>query len=256
MQDWNADLYLKFSNERTQPALDLVNRIQNEFPARVLDVGCGPGNSTAVLAARFPGASVLGIDSSPAMLESARKSYPQLQWELCDAEHDLHKLESDFDLVFSNACLQWISNHPALLPSLFGLLKAGGTLAVQLPNNEREPIHLLLKELAQSEKWGGYFPDLRSHHTLPPGEYCEILSALTNQFAVWEVVYYHVMDSHESILNWYRSTGMRPYLNQLPADKVPEYEADVLREIERRYPPLGNGMILFRFPRLFFTAVK
>lgn len=215
MADWNSAQYLRFERERTQPAIDLVNRIGVEKPKKILDVGCGPGNSTAVLAKRFPDANILGVDNSENMISAAKKNYPDLDFELCDVSCDLSSLDHDFDIVFSNACIQWVPDHKKLIREFMGLLGKGGVLAVQIPMNFNEPIHRIIKEVSTSDKWKEFFPETRIYYTLTPGEYFDILSELTENFDLWETVYYHVMKSHNDILERYRGTGLRPYRNAL-----------------------------------------
>lgn len=255
MSDWNALQYLKFERQRTQPAIDLVYRIGLSNPEKILDVGCGPGNSTRVLKDRFCQAMVTGIDNSENMLEKARADHPDLNFRLCDVNGDLDELDHDYDIVFSNACLQWIPNHPLLLEKLMGLLKKNGVLAVQVPYNFTEPIHRIIDAVSSSARWDGYFPEKRVYYTLSPGEYFDILAGITPDFDIWETIYYHVMKSHDSILEWYRGTGLRPYLNVLPEGKKAEFEQDVMSRLIEAYPKQKNGEIIFPFPRLFFMAV-
>lgn len=254
MVHWNAVQYLKFQNERTQPARDLAARLRQATPAKVLDVGCGPGNSTRVLADNFPEAGILGIDASPAMITAAGTSHPDLAFKLCDASRDLPTLDRDFDIVFSNACLQWVPNHPKLLPELLGLLRPGGILAVQIPMNQDEPIHTIIQELVASPDWREAFPRPRIFHTLTPGAYVDLLAELTEDFSVWQTTYFHRLRSHQDILEWYRGTGLRPYLDALPENRRPVFEAAVLRRVAAAYPPQKNGEVIFRFPRFFFLA--
>ena len=253
MPEWNAAQYLKFGSERTQPAIDLVNRILIDDPARIVDVGCGPGNSTSVLAQRFPHACILGIDNSDDMIATARQSYPQLDFQCCDASRDLCALGTGFDIVFSNACIQWIPDHPALLRGMLALLRPGGVLAIQTPMNYDEPIHRIIQEV--SGKWlGAHNP--RIFHNLTPGEYYDLLSECTACFNLWHTTYYHVMKSHEAILEWYRGTGLRPYLEALPEQAHNQFEADILERVRQAYPAQPNGDILFRFPRFFMLALR
>jgi len=254
MADWNSAQYLKFERERTQPAIDLVNRIGIENPKKILDVGCGPGNSTAVLAERFTDAYILGFDNSENMITTARKNYPKLDFRLCDASCGLSSLDHDFDIVFSNACIQWVPNHEKLIGELMCLLRKGGVLAVQIPMNFNEPIQKIIKEVSTSGKWKGYFPEARVYNTLSQGEYFDILSELTDNFDLWETVYYHVMKSHDDILEWYRSTGLRPYLNVLDKEKQADFENDIMERLRKSYPVQKNGEVIFRFPRFFFVA--
>ena len=162
MSDWNSEQYLKFEGERTQPAVDLAARITAVRPEKIVDIGCGPGNSTKVIAQRYPDAYILGCDNSGSMLDAARKAHPGIDFTLCDARSDLDTLGNDFDLVFSNACIQWIPDHPRLLRNMMGLLKKGGAMAVQMPVNYREPIHMIIDEIAGQ----GYFIILRRMNIL------------------------------------------------------------------------------------------
>lgn len=257
MADWNSSLYLKFGAERTQPAVDLANRIGAESPEKIADIGCGPGNSTGVLARRFPGASVLGVDSSPEMIEAAKRAHPELSFRLCDAGRDLPELgEGTFDVVFSNACIQWIPNHPKLLRDMMGLLRPGGVLAVQTPMNDREPIHRIIGEVVRNGKWASRFPNPRIFYNLTQGEYFDLLSDLSSDFTLWQTTYFHRLKSRRDIMEWYRGTGLRPYLSALPEEDRPDFERDIFDRLAGAYPEQKNGEIIFRFPRFFFLAVK
>jgi trans-aconitate 2-methyltransferase len=152
MADWSSAQYLMFKNERTQPAIDLVNRINLENPKKVVDIGCGPGNSTQVLMDKFPNAYILGVDNSSNMIETAKKDHPNMDFKICDVGKDIASIGNDFDIVFSNACVQWIPNHNQLLKAMMGLLKPGGILAVQTPMNYQEPIHKIIGEISTNEK--------------------------------------------------------------------------------------------------------
>lgn len=255
MVDWSASQYLKFERQRTQPAIDLVNRIGLSNPEKILDVGCGPGNSSRVLKNRYRQARVTGIDNSENMLEKARADHPDIEFMLCDVSGDLRELDGGYDIVFSNACLQWVPDHGTLIGKLMNLLIKDGVLAVQVPYNFSEPVHTILDDLSSSARWREYFPEKRIYHTLSPGEYFDILADITPDFEIWETVYYHVMKSHENIMEWYRGTGLRPYLDVLPGEKKSEFEQDVLGRLIEAYPKQKNGEIIFRFPRLFFTAI-
>ncbi len=252
--NWSSEQYLKFKAQRTQPAIDLVNRINMNNPKKIIDIGCGPGNSTQVLSSRFPGAYILGVDKSEDMISSAKANYPNLDFEICDIEVELSQLEHNFDIVFSNACIQWVPDHKHLLTNMLSLLNRDGVLAVQIPMNFNEPIHMIIDELATSNKWKDYFIEPRIFYTLTQSEYFNILSEISKDFDIWETVYYHAMKSHDDILEWYRGTGLRPYLDVLSDNKKTEFEADVMENLLQRYPKQKNGDIIFRFLRFFFTA--
>ncbi|QQO08795.1 methyltransferase domain-containing protein [Breznakiella homolactica] len=256
MPAWDPSQYLKFQRERTQPAIDLAARISLGSPKKVLDVGCGPGNSTAVLAERFPGAEIIGIDNSPDMIQSARKKMPAVRFECVDAAGNLASLGGGFDVVFSNACIQWIPDHRGLLPRLMGLLAPGGVLAVQTPMNYKEPIHIIIEEMIGSKKWKTHITNPRVFYNLLPGDYYDLLSGISGNVSLWETTYYHILQSHEDIMEWYRGTGLRPYLEALPEDLRPGFESDVFRRVAEAYPVQENGSVIFRFPRFFFTAEK
>jgi trans-aconitate 2-methyltransferase len=252
--NWNSSQYLRFEEERTQPAIDLVNRIHLSAPKKVLDVGCGPGNSTQVVSRKFPDAAILGIDNSENMIETAKSNYPSFEFKTCDASKDLDSLGNDFDLVFSNACIQWIPNHNQLIQTMMRCLKPGGILAVQIPMNYQEPIHKIIGEITISDPWRAEFPNPRIFYTLSSSEYYDLLSNLSTQFSIWETTYCHILKSHQDIIEWYRGTGLRPYLDVLSQEKKTSFEQEVFERIVEAYPPQKNGSILFKFPRFFFTA--
>ena len=257
MFTWNSDCYSHFLKERTQPAIVLAAKIPLEAPDSILDLGCGPGNSTKVLADRFPHAAhLLGVDLSPDMLQHAKAKYPELSYQAFDATCDFETLSTQFDVIFSNACIQWVPDHPRLLRNMQQALKPGGVLAVQIPMNQNEPIHQIIQALVTSATWRSKFPSPRIFYTLTPEKYFDLLSELFEDFSIWETTYCHRMPSHQSILEWYRGTGLRPYLAALSPEDAAALEADVLRELQQAYPIQKNGEILFRFPRFFLTATK
>lgn len=256
MSDWNAAQYLKFEKERTQPAIDLAARLPRQGPARLLDIGCGPGNSTVLLADRYPGAEILGVDSSADMIARAQADHPTLSFRLLDAGSELPSLGGGFDVVFSNACIQWIPDHPRLLRQMMEQLRPGGTLAVQTPMNYDEPIHQIIGRLTSGGKWAGRFSQPRIFYNLRPEAYCDLLAETAADYSLWETTYVHRLGSHEDILEWYRGTGLRPYLSALSSADQETFLQDVRREVAKAYPPRTDGAILFPFPRLFFTATK
>lgn len=255
MADWNSEQYLKFKAQRTQPAIDLAARLGGK-PLEIIDLGCGPGNSTRALKNRFPGAFVIGADNSKNMVEKAREENPDLEFITLDVGGDLSEMRGKFDVAFSNACLQWLPNHAELLPRLFGLLRKNGSLAVQIPVNFEEPVHRVITELAENGKWRGKFPEKRIFGTLTQSEYFDILSGLTDDFEMWQTTYCHRMPSIESIIEWYGSTGLRPYLAALSDGEGAEFTAEIAARLAREYPEQKNGEIIFRFPRFFFIAKK
>jgi Trans-aconitate methyltransferase len=262
MADWNPAQYLKFADERTQPSIDLTSRIRlQKKPHKILDIGCGPGNSTHILAQQFPHACIIGIDSSENMIQVAKSTSIDLEADLdfmiCDAATGLPSLETDYDIVFSNAAIQWMPRHDELLRNMMGRLKPGGVMAVQTPLLEKHPLHRIIRGVTNREKYKGSFSkNIHRRNNLSSQEYAIILSDIAERFDIWETTYYHIMPSYRDILEWFRATRLRPYLAALSPDRVPEFEADLLDAFARSMPTLENGTILMPFPRLFFTAVR
>lgn len=258
---WDADQYLKFSEQRTQPSRDLCNRLPADDGSvrRVLDIGCGPGNSTAQLRARYPHAAILGIDSSAEMIESARKLHPDCDFEVLDAG-SLDSLGADFDVVFSNACLQWVPDHEHVLPSMLRRLRPGGVAATQFTENINLPPHIIMREVALETRWRQYISEVRRYYNLGGDHfdvraYYDLLAPLAAHVDVWETNYYHALPGYEAIIDWYRGTGLRPYLAQLPNDDLrAEFEQEVLARIRKVYPLQADGTVLIGFPRFFFLA--
>ena len=190
------------------------------------------------------------------MLDKAKSQNPDLNFMMFDASKDFTDIKERFDVVFSNACIQWIPNHRELIKNMMGILNDGGVLAVQTPMNYKEPIHRIIEELVCSDKWKKYFPNPREFYNLKPEEYFDLLSKISSDFTIWETVYCHRMPSHESIMEWYKGTGLRPYLNKLSEHDAEEFEREVYNEVVKAYQIQSNGEIIFRFPRFFFTAIK
>lgn len=253
MTTWDPAQYEKFIKDRTQPAADLADRLAALCPMNILDLGCGPGNSTRVLIDRFPCARVIGADNSREMLARAKEALPDTGFVYLDAGGDLSGIGEKFDIVFSNACLQWLPDHARLLPRLVSLLRPGGTFAVQIPMQSEHPVHIILSRLTASDKWKGRFAP-RRHNVLTTEQYFDVLSGISDRFEIWETVYCHRMPDIDSIIEWYRGTGLRPYLEQLTEDDTRKFTGDIQSELKKEYGTRANGEILFRFPRLFFTV--
>ncbi|HCM26203.1 MAG: hypothetical protein A2Z99_02535 [Treponema sp. GWB1_62_6] len=264
MAIWDPDLYLKFGAERSRPALDLAQRARILLSARtetgaglsILDLGCGPGNSTAVLAGVFPGSSLTGLDSSGEMIAAARSGGPAASWIIADATD--WRSDRSFDLIFSNAVLQWIADQETLLGRLWSTLADGGVLAVQVPGNSLSPLHRALRTTAANGPWRNEFSgldDLIRYHE--PDFYHEVLAPFGGTVDVWETTYWHVLAGHDGLIDWYRGTGMRPWLEKLadPAERAAFISA-VREEAAPAYPLRADGSVLFPFRRIFFTAVK
>ncbi|TXN70050.1 trans-aconitate 2-methyltransferase [Methylobacterium sp. WL18] len=258
MADWNPALYTRFEDERTRPAAELLARVPLDRPRLAYDLGCGPGNSTALIAERFPDAEVVGLDTSPAMLESARVRLPGLAFALADAE--TWAPERAPDLIYANAVLQWLPDHPALLPRLFGLLGPGGVLAVQMPDNLAEPSHRLMRETASAGPWAAAIGDPavagRLGRMLDPAGYYDLLAPLAADVDVWRTAYHHPMADAAAIVDWVRATGLRPFLDPLDPDQAAGFLAAYESAIDTGYPRRSDGLRLLAFPRVFIVARK
>ena len=251
MKDWDSKQYLKFKSQRTQPAIDLVMRVANYKFKTIADIGCGPGNSTDVLKEIFPESNIIGIDNSPNMIEKAKSGYPDIKFKVCDAT----ALDGKYDLLFSNACLQWIDNHEKLIPSLMERLNDGGVLAVQIPMNGAEPLFKLIDEVAADPKWGFQNTKLKTNKTLNPNEYFDILESCSSSFEIWQTKYYHALPNHRALVEWVKGTRLRPYLEYLGDDLGLKFENEIVKRAEKTYP-LIRGQVLLGFLRFFFTAKK
>ena len=256
MADWNPALYLRFERERTQPVRDLVARLEVREPSRILDIGCGPGNSTAVLKERWPKASVTGLDNSAAMIEKARRSRTDIEWLKADAASDLSALGT-FDVVLANASLQWLPNHEALLPRLFRSVGRGGALAVQIPQFDRMPSAQAIRETTRQPEYQSFFTGFDDAlHRLDDAGYYDVLSGASRAVELWVTHYYHVMEEHAAIVEWMKATALRPYLDRLPSTQQEPFLAAVLERLKTVYPTQHDGKVLFIFKRLFFIAYR
>jgi trans-aconitate 2-methyltransferase len=254
--DWNPQHYLKFKNERTQPSVDLVSRIDSVSPSTIIDIGCGPGNSTQILIERWPKAEVIGIDSSPSMIEKARAAYPHQTWRLGDASK--FNEENAYDIVFSNATIQWIPDHETLIANFYHLAKKGGAIALQVPRFNQMPIRSAIAAISENEPWKKYTKEVDALFTYhDPSFYYEQFSRHTARIDLWETTYFHILESQQSIIDFCRSAGMKPFLDSLPTDSDrAQFEHEVLDEVKKRYPLQPDGKVLFPFIRLFVIAYK
>jgi trans-aconitate 2-methyltransferase len=255
-KDWNPDLYLKYRNERTQPAIDLIGRIDIGFtPGNILDIGCGAGNSSQALLQRWPEAKLTGIDNSVNMIEKAKASYPDNTWIVADASD--YATNVKYDIVFSNATIQWIPNHDNLFKRLFNLVNNNGVLAIQIPRFDEMPLSKAIEDVSFKEKWREYVkdcPKLFTYHNYK--YYYDLLSKDYKKVGLWQTDYYHILESQYSIIEWIRSTGMKPFLDCLKDEDKPLFENEVLEAIKLYYPLQNNGKVIFPFKRLFIIGYK
>lgn len=256
---WDPAQYAAFSGQRSRPFFDLIGRIGHPAPRRVVDLGCGPGELTAVLALRWPDAEVLGIDSSPEMIARARhlENSPQ---NLHFVQEDVRDWipESGTDVVVSNAVLQWVPNHHALLARWAAELEQGGWLAFQIPGNFSAPSHVLMRTLAESERWNAQLASVLRHDDVvsTPGEYHRLLRGAGLDTDAWETTYQHLLAGENPVLEWVRGTGLRPVLAALTAAEAADFERAYAVMLAAAYPPEPDGGTLFAFRRIFAVGVK
>ncbi|HEY8379119.1 MAG TPA: trans-aconitate 2-methyltransferase [Nannocystis sp.] len=255
MPSWNAEQYLRFADERTRPCRDLVAALALVKPRRIVDLGCGPGSSAAVLAQRWPAATIVGLDSSEAMIAAAREKDPAGTWVV----GDIATWEDDaaYDLVFSNAALHWVADHAAVFPRLLSRVAAGGALAVQMPYNLDAPAQQAMREIARRPEWRGRLGDVRTWHVEPAATYYDLLSPLAARVDIWVTEYVHVLPDAAAIVAWYRGSGLRPYLDRLPdPDERERFLAEYLAAITAAHPAQRDGRVLLLFRRLFVVAYR
>jgi trans-aconitate 2-methyltransferase len=252
--DWSAAQYLKFEDERTRPSRDLLAQIPLDGPSRVVDIGCGPGNSTELLARRWPQAEILGVDTSPDMLEKARARLPGHRFEQADAATWVPS--EPVDVIFANAVFQWLPEHPTVLQRLMEHLVPGGVLAVQMPDNFGEASHRSMRETAAAMPFKAKLEGA-ARPTLPPvGFYYDLLIGGASRLDIWHTAYNHPLVGAEAIVEWVKSTGLKPFLDPLEPGEREKFLADYLARIRETYPPQKDGKVLLRFPRLFIVAMR
>lgn len=256
MSDWSAAQYLKFADERTRAARDLLSAIPLGEARRIYDLGCGPGNSTALLAARYPQAKLTGLDTAPDMLAKARLSMPGTAFE--EADIGTWTPPDQPDLLFANALFQWVPDHLTVLARLLESLPAGGVLAVQMPDNLDEPSHVAMREVAADGPWADHLRDAAAKRdAIPPARaYYDRLSPLARHVDIWHTHYNHVLESHDAVVEWVRGTGLLPFLAPLDATGRSGFLARYRERIAAAYQPLADGRIMLRYPRLFVVATR
>jgi trans-aconitate 2-methyltransferase len=278
---WDPGTYLRFGTERGRPFFDLVSRVQAEAPGFVADLGCGPGNLTAALAARWPAARVLGVDSSPEMIEAAQAEAAQAEdgrteaaWAEAGRKQagrasvsaqagrltfqlaDLRTWQPDqpIDVITCNAVLQWIPGHQELLVSWVRWLAPGGWLAFQLPGNFDQPSHTILRELASAPQWRPLLDGAQLNRQAgEPVDYLALLAGAGCEVDAWETTYLHVLHGEDAVVDWYKGSGLRPVLAALPPAPAAEFLAEYRERIRDAYPPAPYGTVL-PFRRVFVVA--
>ncbi len=251
---WNANLYDKFNKERIQPSIDLVTRIDKACK-RILDVGCGSGMSTLALRNRFPEAEIVGVDLSAAMLDNAKKILPDVEWIQRDCSESLEDL-GQFDLVFSNAFLQWLPDQEKFIRNIHGGIKENGMLAMQIPNFETMRIAQIIRETAAAfDSEGNIFTDMTDNcynHSLTT--YYNMMMKYYSTVEVWQTNYIHQMNSSDDVVEFVKSTALIPYLERLTETQQKEFLGQLCQKTAQCYRACANGKVLFPFERLFYMA--
>jgi trans-aconitate 2-methyltransferase len=254
MASWDPHQYQRFSDERSRPFFDLVGRVPDGDVRAVADLGCGTGNLTQTLVSRWPEASIIGVDNSPEMLASAAKLPPHPHLRFVPGDIATWQSEQPLDRIISNAALQWVPDHPTLIPRLVSLLTPRGVLAVQMPYNFDEPTHTVLEELLTREPWVSILgPRQRQYFVQTPAWYANTLHDLGCLVDLWETVYYHVLKGPNAVVEWVKGTALRPTLSRLNEEQQRTFLAHYGGQLRTAYPEGPHGT-LFPFRRLFFIA--
>jgi trans-aconitate 2-methyltransferase len=255
MSDWNARQYLKFEGERTRAAVDLLAQVEGS--ARVaVDIGCGPGNSTELLASRFPEAEVFGVDNSDDMLAKARERLPAINFVKGDVA--TWRSATAPDVIFANAVMQWIPRHVYVMTRLVNQLSPGGRLAVQAPDNLDEPTHQLMRDIASLPRFVSKLAEAaRAREPIGAFEdYYAALAPACEKLDMWRTTYAHVLAGPDAIVEWVKGTGLRPFLDPLDEGEKRDFLLQYGAAVAKAYPILPDGRVILRFPRIFIIAVK
>jgi trans-aconitate 2-methyltransferase len=252
---WNPSTYLAFGNERTRPAIELASRVNVAEPDVVVDLGCGPGNSTAILAQRWPNARFIGVDNSAEMLATARETPLNAEWQLADLAS--WSSPSPVPVIFSNAAYQWIDNHAAIVPRLMSSLAPKGVLAIQMPRNFDAPSHVLLRDIATNGPWAAKVARFnRVKPVAEPSAYYAMLSPHASALDIWETEYLQALDGEDAVFKWVSGTALVPYREALDEAERKQFLNAYRERLARAYPRGANGKTLFPFKRIFIVAQR
>ena len=256
MKDWSAAQYLKFEDECNRPVRDLLAQVPLTAPRRIVDIGCGPGNSTEFLAARWPEAEISGFDSSPDMIEKARARLPKVHFEIADVA--TWTPDENVDLLFSNAVFQWLPDHPKVLARLLTALAPGGVLAVQMPDNTTEPALRLMEDVGADGPWADAIAKSGAarNDLLRPEGFYDLLRPLCSRLDIWHTHYNHIMPNHAGVVEWFKGSSLRPFYWALDGAMREQYLAAYSDAIARAYSVRYDGKVILKFPRLFIVAVR
>jgi trans-aconitate 2-methyltransferase len=257
---WDPDRYMEFADLRSRPGLELIARINHADPQIIVDLGCGPGHLTAVLARRWPQARVIGIDDSAEMLATAETGFPSTQWPTIKwetANIDAWSPPYPISILYSNAALHWVGDHRALIPRLFDLVAPGGVMAIQMPDNWDQPTHQLISRLVDDPRWQSRTaPVYPGHPVARSSEYRAWLQAEASELDQWRTTYYHVLEDADPVLNWVKGSVLRPILAVLEPSEVDEFVSQLAKAYRMQYPREPGGATLLPFSRLFIVARK
>jgi trans-aconitate 2-methyltransferase len=254
---WSAKQYVEFEDERTRPVRDLLAALPPIEAQSVMDLGCGPGNSTEVLARCYPGAVVSGIDSSADMIAAARQRLPRADFKVQAVQN--WDAAGPFDVILANALLQWVPDHQTLLPALIKKLRSSGGLAVQMPDNLEEPAHRLMRDIALEGPWARKLTEAAAKRTslAAPEWYYGLLRPSCAKVDLWRTTYYHPLSGGAAaIVEWFKGSGLRPYVEPLTQAERSAYLERYTAAIAAAYPAAADGSVLLPFPRLFMTAIR
>lgn len=255
---WDADVYAKFRKERMQPSIDLLNRVIIGECNRIIDIGCGSGMSTIQLRKRFREAEIIGVDLSESMLRQAKDSVEDVKWIRRDCSKKLNDLGT-FDLVFSNAFLQWINNQDEFIMNTKDLLNDDGIFAIQIPAFEGMIISNIIKDTANEFDGNNkVFCSINQSNCFNYyiNEYYDIFSRYYSDIELWQTNYIHQMKDHASIIEFVKGTALIPYLERLDAKQADEFMKILHKKIKQCYAESENGTVLFEFKRIFIIAKK
>ena len=250
---WDPGQYLAFSGPRMQPAIDLLGRVHAANPASIVDLGCGPGNITPILQQRWPDAILTGVDNSDEMLARAQDAVPGVNF----INQDIFTWEpaQKFDVLFSNAALQWVKDHEILFPKVINLVAPGGVAAIQIPRNFEAPSHTLMTETINAGPWKELLTPVR--HDVPtqqPEYYHDLLSPLVKTLDIWETEYLQVLEGENPVAEYTKGSWLMRFLSFLDEPWKSEFEADYRARILKAYPQRADGRTLFPFRRQFILA--
>jgi trans-aconitate 2-methyltransferase len=253
MSKWDPKQYLAFGGERMRPALDLLGRVPLDAPNTIIDLGCGPGNVTPALKARWPQAQVTGVDGSPEMLERARATMPEMAW----VEADMNEWTPDapVDLIYSNAALHWLDGHADVFPRLMQQVAPGGYLAAQMPRNWYAPSHTIITDLVLDGPWRSALePLLRPNPTGAPQDYYDILAPVSTSLELWETEYCQILEGENPVAEFVKGSQLKRFLDALDDGPRDDFWAEYRKRISEAYPKRNDGKTLFPFRRLFILA--